>query len=152
MATRSGAEGLTRGLKNAGERLRTAGERLAENNRAINLRLIEQAEENTREAFKALRAAAQASTLKDVASIRAQYVRDQGKRQVSHMREVGELISRFGREALTPAKAPAAAKSAPAAAKVAPAAAKAAPAPKTRKRSAAAKTPRAPKAAAKPKG
>ena len=150
MTVKSGAEGLTKGLKDAGERLRTAGGRVAENNRAINLRLIEQAEENTREAFKALRAAAQASTLKDVASIRAQYVRDQGKRQVSHMREVGELISRFGREALTPAKAPAAAK-APPAAKSAPAAAKASPTTKPAKRTAA-KSPRAPKAAAKPEG
>jgi hypothetical protein len=136
MTVKSGAEGLTKGLKNAGERLRAAGERVADNNRAINLRLIEQAEENTREAFKALRAAAQAATLKDVASIRAQYVRDQGKRQVSHMREIGDLITRFGREAVTPAKAPAAAKASPAA--------------KPRKRVAAAKAPRAPKAAAKP--
>jgi hypothetical protein len=143
MTVKSGAEGLTKGLKDAGERLRTAGERLAGNNRAINLRLIEQAEENTREAFKALRAAAQAATLKDVASIRAQYVRDQGKRQVSHMREIGDLITRFGREAVTPAKAPAAAKASPAAAKASPAA-------KPRKRVAAAKAPRAPKAAAKP--
>jgi hypothetical protein len=150
MTVKSGAEGLTKGLKNAGERLRAAGERVADNNRAINLRLIEQAEENTHEAFKALRAAAQAGTLKDVASIRAQYLRDQGKRQVSHMREIGDLISRFGREAVTPAKAPAATKAPPAA--KTPAAAKAAPAAKPRKRATAAKATRAPKAAAKPGG
>lgn len=150
MTVKSGAEGLTKGLKTAGERLRTAGERLAENNRAINLRLIEQAEDNTREAFKALRAAAQAGTLKDVASIRAQYLRDQSKRQVSHMREIGDLISRFGREAVTPAKAPAAAKASSPVKASSPA--KASPSAKPRKRATAAKTPRVPKAAAKPEG
>lgn len=101
---KSGAERWTDGLKATGEKLRSAGERLNENTRAVNLRVIEQAEENAREAFRALRDAAQAGSLKDVAEIQARYLREQGKRGADQMREIGELIARFGREAVAPAK------------------------------------------------
>ena len=52
---KSGAERWTDGLKATGEKLRSAGERLGENTRAVNLRMLEQAEENAREAFRAMR-------------------------------------------------------------------------------------------------
>ncbi len=101
---KSGADRWNEGLKATGDKLRGAGERLNENSRAINLRMIEQAEENAREAFRAMREAAQATSLKDVADVQARYLRDQGKRGADHMREIGELIVRFGREAVTPEK------------------------------------------------
>ena len=78
---KSGAERWTDGLKATGEKLRSAGERLGENTRAVNLRMLEQAEENAREAFRAMREAAQAGSLKDVAEIQARYLREQGKRR-----------------------------------------------------------------------
>ena len=101
---KSGAERWTDGLKATGEKLRSAGERLGENTRAVNLRMLEQAEENAREAFRAMREAAQAGSLKDVAEIQARYLREQGKRGPEQMREIGELIARFGRDAVSPAK------------------------------------------------
>lgn len=99
---KSGAERWTDGFKATGDKLRGAGERLNENTRAINLRMIEQAEENAREAFGALRAAAGATSLKDVAEVQARYLREQGQRGAEQMREIGELIARFGRQAVSP--------------------------------------------------
>ncbi|HEY8572906.1 phasin family protein [Phenylobacterium sp.] len=99
---KGGGERWTEGMKNAGERMRSAGAQLAENNRQINLRLIEQAEQNAREAFNALREAAQARSIADVTEIQNRYLQEQGKRGMDQMREIGELIARFGREAVAP--------------------------------------------------
>jgi hypothetical protein len=90
------------GLRNAGEQMRNAGARMAENNRAINLRLIEQAEENAREAFQALRQAAEAKSISDVTEIQNRFLRERTQRGMDQMREIGELIARFGREAVAP--------------------------------------------------
>ena len=63
-------------------------------------RLLEHAEENTRQAFAAMRAAAAAKNPAEVARIQGDYLKQQGARALTHAREIGELILQFGRDAM----------------------------------------------------
>ena len=74
-------------------------EKIGKRGSALSLKVLEQAEANTREAFAALRAAAAAGSPAQVAKIQSDYLRDQGARALAHAREIGDLIMRFGGEA-----------------------------------------------------
>ena len=100
--TKSFTDRVTEPLKNAGETLKNAGAKAAENGQALNLSVISHAEANAREAFNALRAAAQATSLTDVMKVQTDFVRAQGARSMEQAKELGELIARFGREAIAP--------------------------------------------------
>lgn len=86
--------------KRAGEALREGGQKVAESNQAIGLKVIDQAEANAHEAFAAMRKAAQAADLSAVMQVQADYLREQGSRSMAQAREVAELIARFGRDAV----------------------------------------------------
>ncbi len=86
----------------AREAVRASGEKLAEGGSAMGVKIIDQAEANLREAFAALRAAAQAKDLTDVMKIQGDYLREQGARSMTHAREIGELIMNIGKEAVAP--------------------------------------------------
>ncbi len=92
--------------KRAGEAMKASGEKAMENNKAIGLKMLDQAETNTREAFAAMRAAAGAKDLSEVMKIQGDFLREQGNRSMTQAREVGELIMQFGREAVGTFKAP----------------------------------------------
>ncbi len=83
----------------AGQKMNEAGQKMADNGSTIGVKLIEQAETNTREAFAAMRAAAAAKDIGDVMRIQSEFLRDQGNRSMAQAREVGELIMQFGRDA-----------------------------------------------------
>lgn len=87
-------------LKKAGEAMKDAGKKAAENSAAFSMKLIDHAEENTRHAFAALRAAAKAGGVTEVMKVQGDYIRDQGSRSMAQAREVGELIASFGRNAV----------------------------------------------------
>ncbi|MEP9403246.1 phasin family protein [Sphingomonas silueang] len=87
-------------MRAAGERMRTAGSAMADQGSQLGLRILSQAEANTQEAFRAMRAAAQANDLNEVMRIQSEYLREQGARSMAQAREVGELIAEFGRNAL----------------------------------------------------
>lgn len=93
-------DGMTEPLKAAGEAMKASGQKAAENSTALATRVIEHAEANTREAFAALRAAAQASSLPEVLELQTRYIQDQGNRSMAQVREIGELIARFGQETI----------------------------------------------------
>lgn len=88
--------------RRAGAAMKASGEKVAEGNKTIGLRLLDQAEQNAKEAFAAMRAAAGASDLSEVMKIQGEYLREQGQRNMAQAREVGELIMRFGRDAVSP--------------------------------------------------
>lgn len=90
------------GARRAGEAFKASGEKAAEGRTTIGLKMIEQAEENTREAFAAMREAATAKDMTEIMRIQADYLRKQGSRAVDQAREIGELIARFGRETTAP--------------------------------------------------
>lgn len=88
-------------LKAAGDAIKDGAAKAAENSAALSMKVIDHAEENTREAFAALRAAAQANGLPELMKVQADFVRDQGNRSMAQVREIGELIAQFGREAMS---------------------------------------------------
>lgn len=88
--------------KKAGEAMRASGSKIAEGGSTIGARMIDQAEANAREAFAAMRAAAQAKDLSEVMKIQGDFLRDQGTRSMGQAREIGELIMQFGRDAVAP--------------------------------------------------
>ena len=88
--------------RRAGEALRESGKRIADNSSTIGVKMIDQAQSNSHEAFAAMRAAAQAKDLSEVMKIQGDYLREQGKRSMDQAREIGELIMQFGRDAVQP--------------------------------------------------
>ncbi|KZE09207.1 MULTISPECIES: phasin family protein [Sphingomonas] len=84
----------------ATERMRVAGSAMTEQGSQLGLTILSQAEANTQEAFRAMRAAAQASDLNEVMRIQSDYLRDQGARSMAQAREVSEMIANFGRNAI----------------------------------------------------
>ena len=88
----------------AGEAMQESGRKLAENGSTIGAKMIDQAEQNAREAFAAMREAASAKDLSDVMKIQSAFMQSQGQRSMSQAREIGELIMQFGRDAVAPLK------------------------------------------------
>ncbi|MBS0502392.1 MAG: phasin family protein [Proteobacteria bacterium] len=88
-------------LKAAGEAMKEGATKAAENSAALSMKVIDHAEENTRQAFAALRAAAKAGGVTEVMKVQADYVRDQGSRSMAQIKEVGEMIASFGRDAMS---------------------------------------------------
>lgn len=84
----------------ATERMRAAGSAMTEQGSQLGMTILSQAEANTQEAFRAMRAAAQANDLNEVMRIQSDYLRDQGARSMSQAREVSEMIAQFGRNAI----------------------------------------------------
>ena len=90
--------------RRAGEAMRASGQKVADGSAALGLKIIEQAERNSHDAFEAMREAAQARDVTDVLRIQGNYLRRQGERSMEQAREIGEMILRFGRDAVTPPK------------------------------------------------
>ena len=83
-----------------GDRMKQGGQQIAQGGQDLGLKLLDQAETNTREAFKAMRDAAQAKDVSEVMKIQGDYLREAGSRSVTQAREIGELIASFGRSAM----------------------------------------------------
>lgn len=88
--------------KRAGEAMKESGGKIAEGGATIGKAMIDQAEQNAREAFAAMREAASASDLTQVMKIQGDYLREQSQRSMSQAREIGELIMKFGKDAVAP--------------------------------------------------
>ena len=89
-------------MKRAGEAVKASGGKMAEGGSHVGLKVIDQAEQNAREAFAAMRAAASAKDLTEVMKIQGDYLREQGSRSMAQAKEIGELIMQFGRESAAP--------------------------------------------------
>ena len=88
--------------RRAGEAMRESGQKVADGSATIGLKIIEQAERNSHQAFEAMREAAKAKDLSDVMRIQGEYLREQSQRSMNQAREIGELIMQFGRDAVSP--------------------------------------------------
>jgi hypothetical protein len=89
-------------MKRAGEAMKASGEKVAEGSSQVGLKVLDQAEQNAREAFAAMRAAASAKDLSEVMKIQGDYLREQGSRSMAQAKEIGELIMQFGRDSAAP--------------------------------------------------
>lgn len=88
--------------KRAGEAMKESGGKIAEGGATIGKAMIDQAEQNAREAFAAMREAASAKDLTQVMKIQSEYLREQSQRSMSQAREIGEMIMKFGKDAVAP--------------------------------------------------
>ena len=88
--------------RKAGEAMRQSGAKVAEGGSTVSMKLIDQAEQNAREAFAALRAAAGAKDLTEVMKVQGDYLREQGTRAMSQAKEIGELIVKIGQDTVAP--------------------------------------------------
>lgn len=95
------ADKATENFKRAGDAVKEAAGAAAANASAINAKVIDHAEENVKSAFAALRAAAGAKSVQDVLKAQSDYVKAQGARSIEQVKEVGELIAQFGRDAVS---------------------------------------------------
>lgn len=96
----TGAKSVADHAAGVGEGLKKSSDKLARQGSSVGLKVIEQAEANTRDAFAAMRAAAAATNPAEVAKIQGDYLRDQAARSLAHAREIGDLILRFGKDAV----------------------------------------------------
>lgn len=94
------AEAIREHAKTTADTMKASAERMAESGSALSLKLIEQAELNMKEAFAAIRAAASARDVSDVMQIQGDFLRAQGSRTIDQAREIGEMITEFGRDAV----------------------------------------------------
>lgn len=99
-AARQSGEAMSDTMRSAADRMQATGSAMAESSSQLGTKMLDQAEANTQEAFKAMRAAAQANDVSEVMRIQAEYLREQGSRSVAQAREIGELIASFGRSAI----------------------------------------------------
>lgn len=88
--------------KKAGEAMKSSGSKIAEGSATVGMKLLDQAEENTKQAFAAMRAAASAKDLTEVMKVQGDFLRDQGSRSMTQAREIGDLIVQFGKDAVAP--------------------------------------------------
>jgi hypothetical protein len=95
-------ENVVKPAQKAGETLRSTVQNAASGSASVSMKMIDQAEENTREAFNAMRAAAKAKDLSDVMKVQGDYLREQSSRSMAQAREISELIAQFGRNAIAP--------------------------------------------------
>ena len=91
---------LVEGAKKAGKAMRDVGTKAAQNAGALNGRVIDHAEANTRAAFEAMRTAANVKSLQELAQIQTEFVKEQGARSMTQVKEIGDLIAQFGRDAM----------------------------------------------------
>lgn len=96
------AEHVMDPARRAGEAMRASGQKVADGGATIGLKMIEQAEQNSHQAFEAMRQAAAAKDVSEVMRIQGEYLREQGQRSMQQAREISELIAQFGRDAVSP--------------------------------------------------
>jgi hypothetical protein len=87
-------------VKKAGMAIRESAERVVKRTSSLNSKVIDHAEANTKEAFAAMRAAAEAKSASEIVKIQTKFVRDQSARSAAQVKEIGELIAKFGRDAV----------------------------------------------------
>lgn len=97
---KSAAERIAEPIKQAGQKMRDGASRAVQNTVTINTKVIDHAETNAREAFAAMRKVAGAKSMQDIVKVQTDFVKQQGARTAEQVREVGEMIAGFGREAL----------------------------------------------------
>ena len=95
-------ENVVKPAQKAGETLRSSVQNAASGGANVSMKMIDQAEENAREAFNAMRAAAKAKDLSEVMKVQGDYLREQSSRSMAQAREISELIAQFGRNAIAP--------------------------------------------------
>lgn len=99
-ATHKASAAVSDQMKAAAEAMQQTTQKAAASSAELGMRMLDQAEANAREAFAAMRAAASAKDVGDVMRIQGEYLREQGSRSMTQAREIAEMITGFGRDAI----------------------------------------------------
>ncbi|MDB5715753.1 MAG: phasin family protein [Sphingomonadales bacterium] len=92
-------EKATEAVKKAGKTIQDAASKAGENASALNAKVIDHVEENTRAAFSALRSAGSVKSVQELAQIQSQFVKEAAARSQNQIKELGDLITQFGKDA-----------------------------------------------------
>lgn len=95
------AEKATDAMKNAGKSIQEAASKAGDNASALNAKVIDHVEENTRAAFNALRTAASVKSVQELAQIQSEFVKAAAARSQAQIKEVSDMIVQFGKDAMT---------------------------------------------------
>jgi phasin family protein len=87
-------------VKKAGQAMNDAAGKAGENASALNSKVIDHAQENTRAAFDALRSAASVKSVQELAQVQSEFLKQAAARSQAQIKEVSDLIAGFGREAM----------------------------------------------------
>lgn len=87
-------------MRNAGQSLKDAAVKASDNATALNTKVIDQVEENTRAAFSALRSAASVKSIQELATIQSEFMKQAASRSQVQIKEVSELIAQIGKDAM----------------------------------------------------
>lgn len=91
----------TDAVRQAGQSLKDAATKVSENATALNGKVLDHAEQNTRAAFAALRSASGVKSVQELTQIQTEFVKEAAQRSQTQIKEVGELITRFGQDAMS---------------------------------------------------
>ncbi|MFW2831615.1 phasin family protein [Sphingomonas sp. ID0503] len=91
----------TGAFQRAGDAIKKASSEATENSHQISLKLLEQAENNTRAVFATMREMAKVSNPAEAMKLQAEFVKEQGQRAMEHAKEIGDLLTGFGRKAMS---------------------------------------------------
>jgi phasin family protein len=94
------ADKATEAVKQAGKTIQDAASKAGDNASALNAKVIDHVEQNTRAAFEALRTAASVKSVQELAQIQSEFVKGAAERSQAQIKEVGELIVQFGKDAM----------------------------------------------------
>jgi hypothetical protein len=101
MANEQFTEKASDAMKQAGQSIKDAAGKATANATALNTKVLDQAEENTRAAFTALRSAAGVKSVQELAQVQTEFMKEAAARSQAQIKEVGELIAQFGKDAMT---------------------------------------------------
>src|SRR3546814_20041785 len=93
------ASGITDKVREAGEKMRASGERIAGHGSDLGMKLLDQAEQNTSEAVEAMRRDAKASALSEGVHVQGEDMREQGNGRETAARGGGEGRAQIGHHA-----------------------------------------------------
>ncbi|MDB5700341.1 MAG: phasin family protein [Sphingomonadales bacterium] len=100
MANENFTNKATEAVTQASKSLQDAASKAGENASALNAKVIEHVETNTRAAFDALRTAADVKSVQELAQVQSEFVKAAAERSQAQIKEVGEMIVKFGKDAM----------------------------------------------------
>lgn len=86
----------------AGDVIRSSATIAADGTRAVNLQILENAQNDANRFFEMTKELAQATSLREAAEIQGQFIRDQFQQGVKQTREIAEMVTQVSRDSIEP--------------------------------------------------
>ena len=86
----------------AGDVIRSSASIAADGTRAVNLQILENAQDDANRFFEMTKELTQASSIRQAAEIQGQYIREQFQTGVKNTREIAEMVTQVSRDSIEP--------------------------------------------------